>query len=646
MIIRELWSRIKASNKRLTTFEERWRQAEETTLAFLPEREVDKIRRVAREGGLPQYTTIQVPYTYAVLMAAHTYFTSVFLGRNPVLQYTGRHGEPMQSVQAVEALLDYQMLVGQMLGPIYTWLYDAGKYGMGVIGTYWDERFENISSISEQEEIDPVFGTPTGKKIKIRETRRARVYSGNRVYNVQPWDFLFDVRFPVREFQRGEYAGVRRKLGWNEVKRREAQGYYTNVQFLTKGDTFDTQREQLGTEQLQRPEDDQPFSGAEITAMQLNHPTEVGTYEMCIELIPSEWRLGSSSFPEKWMFTCNQDASVLLGAQPHGAFHCKFPYNVLTIEPEGYGLIPRGMPTTLKPIQETIDWLLNSHFYNVRAALNNKVVVDPSRVVMKDVLDPLPGGVIRLKPEAYGTDSRLAMHQMQVADVTRTHLADLQMMYGMGERTVGVNDQIMGMLATGGRKTATEIRTSTSFGVNRLKTISEYMSATGFDPLSQMLLQNTQQYYDEEQKFRIAGDLATSAGASFMVVTPDIITGFYNYVPVDGTLPIDKYALASLWKELMVQVRQMPDIALQYDFGRMFEWVAQLAGLKNITQFRTQVVPDPQLLMQAKLGNVVPMTNGRPPKNRGASSGVPGGGFNVPGGALNPDQIPGIGPVL
>lgn len=289
------------------------------------------------------------------------------------------------------------------------------------------------------------------------------------------------------------------------------------------------------------------------------------------------------------------------------------------------------MPETLQPIQNTIDWLINSHFYNVRAALNNKFVVDPSKVVMKDVLDPLPGGIVRLKPGAYGTDTKNVMTQLPIMDVTRTHLQDLQMMYGMGERTVGVNDQIMGMLNTSGRKTATEIRTSTSFGVNRLKTIAEFFSATGWAPMSQVLLTNTQQYYDEVQKYRIAGDLAMSAGQNFMMVAPENIVGSYDYVPVDGALPVDKFALANMWREMMVQVRQMPDVAMQYDFGRMFEWVAQLAGMKNITQFRVEVMPDPMLIQQMKMGNSIPLGKSRGSRPPSAS------------GVSEPGQVPGMG---
>jgi hypothetical protein len=468
---------------------------------------------------------------------------------------------------------------------------------------------------------------------KIKSSRRLPTYAGNTCFNLQPWDFIFDVSFPIKDFQRGEYCGMRRTLSWNECKRREAQGYYMNLDKIPKSGQRSEDYAGHGSSELNRPDSNEEWvRDAEFAdGLGTNHPQLVRVYELFVELVPKEWGLGESDFPEKWVFTVTQDFSVLIGAQPHGAYHCKYPFHVLVIEPEGYGLVPRGMPKTLEPIQNTIDWLINSHFYNVRAALNNKYVVDPSRVVMKDVLDPLPGGIVRLKPEAYGTDTRLPMTQLSVVDVTQNHLRDLQMMYGMGERTVGVNDQIMGMLNSGGRKTATEIRTSTSFGVNRLKTIAEYFSIIGFAPLAQQLISNTQQYYDGSQKFRIAGDMILNAGQNFMEVTPESIMGFYDFVPVDGALPMDRFAQANLWREMMAQVRQMPEIAMTYDFGRMFEWVAQLAGMKNITQFKVQIMPDEMLIQQARMGNTVPLGGNRPARRPGAS------------GNTEPGQVPGMG---
>ena len=87
-----------------------WRRNEENFIAYMPEKDVDKQRRNLREvGGEPQFTTLRIPFDYAVLMSAHTYWTSVFLGRSPVLQYEGRSGAGEDGVLAVEAMMNYQI---------------------------------------------------------------------------------------------------------------------------------------------------------------------------------------------------------------------------------------------------------------------------------------------------------------------------------------------------------------------------------------------------------------------------------------------------------------------------------------------------------------------------------------------------------
>lgn len=649
MLIQEIRRRVLFWEAGVSTSIEKWRKAEDTTLMAIPEREVDAVRRVARDGGLPQYTTIQVPYSYAVVMAAHTYLTSVFLGRDPVFQYTGRHGESQQAVQALEALVAYQVLVGRILPYIYTWLYDSLKYGVGIVGTWWDERIEMVTTIQEQPELD-AMGNPVGKPKKYQITQPVRTYAGSRVYNVQPQSFIWDVRHTLREFQAGEFCGERRKLGWNEIIRRQKAGYYTNVDQISQGtgrEVFSGIDDNLSN--LERPETWISDYAGPSSSKKPPHPLMVEVYQVCWEVIPNEWRLSGSDFPEKWVFTVTSDWKTLLGAQPLGAKHCRFPYSVAPLEPEGYGITTRGLPEVLKDVQQTIDWLVNSHFYNVRAALNDRFIVDPSRVVMKDVLDPLPGKIIRLRPEAYGTDVKLAAAQFPTSNVTQGQIAtDMPMMFGIGERAGGVNDQIMGMLAAGGRKTATEVRTSTSFGVNRLKTTAEFLSCTSFDPLSMMMVTNTQQYYDMELMFRIAGDTLMSSGRSMqmmpgtppmqtpgsILVTPKDIEGFYDFVPVDGTFPIDRYAQVELWKELFQTILTVPMIGMQYDLAGIFSWVAQLAGLKNISQFKLQVTPDQILAAQLAQGNSIPL-NGA---GAGGASKPPGTNAHGLNGANKPPQ--------
>jgi hypothetical protein len=280
------------------------------------------------------------------------------------------------------------------------------------------------------------------------------------------------------------------------------------------------------------------------------------------------------------------------------------------MEPEAYAFSSRAMTDVLGPLQDAMDWLFNAHMYNVRKVMNDQFVVDPSRIVLGDLLDPLPGNIIRLKRAAYGSDPKQAITQLNVVDVTTRHIQDMMTIHEFAQRAVGVTDQIMGMLDTGGRKSATEIRTSSTFGVNRQKTVAEYFSAMGFSPLASILIQSSQQYYDVERMMKIAGDLMLDAGRGLINVTPEAIAGSYDFVPVDGTLPIDRYAQAMMWKELLAGMASMPSVMMQYDVSRIFAWVAQIAGLKNITRFRLQVQPDEALIAAAQMGNVVPMRPG------------------------------------
>lgn len=600
-ILHGVRGRIKASKDALGSKHTQWRQAEEAALAYLPERAIDAKRRAVREAGKPIYTTIQIPYTYAVLMASHTYWTTVFMSRSPVLQFTGRHGEAESQIQALEALIDYQVQVGGMIAPWYIWLHDVGKYGVGIIGDFWDEQFANVAQIVEEEEA--IFGVlKTGRMKKRKVTQRVRGYTGNRIYNIRPFDFFPDTRLPMHRFQEGEYAAVYNEAGWNTILKRAELGLYMNLDRIPRRSGVGGREE--GSAQLELP------GAASLSVFDRRPQDVVKFHETAVELVPNDWFLGSSKTPEKWVFTTTSDFTVVMGAQPLGLLHDKFPYHVIVFEPEGYALAGRGIPEVLKPVQNTMDWLINAHFYNVRKALNDQFIVDPSRIVMKDAQEPLPGGLIRLKPSAYGTDPSLAMKQLQVVDVTANHMRDLREILAIGERTIGVSDAILGAIPQGGRKTATEVRTSSTFGINRLKTAAEWFSAQGWGPMSQMLVQNSQQLYDEQIKFRIAGDLMEEAGARFVEVNPEAIQGFYDFVPVDGTLPVDRFAQANLWRELFGQLRNFPEVAAKYDLARIFAWVAQLAGLKNINQFRVQVQDDELLSREAERGNIVPLPTG------------------------------------
>lgn len=581
-----------------------WADNEDIYQAYIPEKEADADRRIKRESsGESSFRTIALPYSYATLLSAHTYYTSVFLARSPVIQVSGRHGESQQSEMAIEALLDYQITTGGNLVPLYCWLLEPGKYGIGWLGHHWDK--EEVTVVNYRDEPETKFGFKTGRINRVPVESTVIGYNGNRCFNLRPQDAFPDHRLPANKFQEGEYFIRYTELGMHRVKQRASQGYYYNIATAARQSAGKLDRD-TGSPRTQLPNED---IGDFDYRKDEKEPLYLKLHEFYWDVVPSEYGLSKSNKLQKWVFTIANE-KVIIGAQPLGLASNKYPFDILEHEIDAYSVFKRGLLEVMDPLNKTMEWLFNTHFYNVRAALNNQLVVDPSRIVMKDFENPEPGRLLRLKPIAYGTDARQAVSQLAVGDVTGGHLRDAGIVSEMLQRVSGVNDQIMGMME-GGRKTATEVRSSTTFGVNRMKTNCEYFSAMGFAPLTQKLIQSTQQLYDMERKFKMVGNLAQWS-QKYMQVTPEQIAGFYDFVPVDGTLPVDRFAQANLWQQILQGLNAMPMVGQSYDIPKIFAYVAQLAGLKNIDQFRIQTMPNDVLQNEIQKGNMVPIAEGNP----------------------------------
>ena len=647
-ILERLNARKRFAWRKLRTKHERWRRDEERHRAYVKVSEADALRSADRDDGVPQYTTLEVPYTYGLLMAAHTYFTSVVLGRTPILQYLPNHGAVGGSEQAVEALMDYQTRIGGHLVPHFLWFLDALKYGVGVVGRYWDHERVRVSQIVEVNQTFAGFEI-AGKRKKERRTVEVDGYVGNRVYNIRPQDFFWDVRQNLSSFQKGEFAGRYLEISWNDLLIGENDDRYFNLAAVRRMSgpglmhTTDSERD-TGSDQLERADLNDQEVGLGATQIK-DEPGNSPAYEIVVNLVPFDWSLGKSRLPEKWVFTVVKE-SIIVGAQPLGEFSNKYPYEAMEYEIDTHQLYKRSFIEILNPLGDALTWMMNSHFFNVRKALNNMFVYDPMRIEGKDFKDPQAGLGIRLKPAAYGSDINTVIKQFQTQDVTRSHVADMNVLTGLMQRVVGVNDAIMGAMSQGGRRTASENRTSTGFGVNRLKTQVEYMSHMGFGPLANQNLQASQQFYDLERTFRIAGDLLPG-GPQDILVTPEEITGLYDFVQVDGTMPVDKFAMATLWQQLMTQMVTIPGLAATYDFASIFAYTAQLAGLKNVQRFKLNWQDPDDLQRMALQQQVVPANE------------VANGGTGTAGGDGSPDtnpaaadngrlatvtQLPGVGP--
>lgn len=616
-----------------------WQAIDKFCDFVIPEKDADAIRRSDREAGNPQYTTLQIPYSYAQMLTAHTYFSSVLLGRNPIWQVMGQHGEGEMNIKAMEALLDYQTMNGEHLGPLYIWLMDIAKYGIGVMMTHWDK---DIGYVSQLEEVPVSIGGELilGKTEMRRKVTEVHGFEGNRLSNVSLYDVLPDPRVGIAKIQKGEFFGRLIRINWNSYLQGTIEKRYYNREVVEK-QLKNANASGLIAGLFEQDRDENP--GMVNQAYQHNRSSLVSQlpgFEMTVEIIPSEWGLGPTERPEKWQFTVLDDR-VIIESRPLGCLHNQFPFTVGELEMDGYKRFPRGYIEMGAPMNNVLDWLINSHFYAVRKDLNGSMIYDPSKVVAADLLRNTPGSRIRLHPNAYGQDVRTAVHMLSGGpSLTGTHLRDTDLIMTMMQRVLGVSESGMGALPMSSRRTATEVRSSSAASVTRLKTLTEFLGSTAFTPLARMLVKNSQQYYQAEKKLLIAGDQVSNPGG-FIDVTPDMIAGSYMYSPVDGSLPVDRFAQVTMWTQLFTQMQRMPQLAMEYRIGDIFAWVAQLAGLKNIKQFKVQVLPpgaglDPNGASYGQL-------RGGQPNGSGGPAGFSGGGSGqAPVIPLAP-QAPGMG---
>ena len=630
-------SLVKLSDDKLADRIEAWRDAEKTNQSYIPAADVERKANVGTKAESTGFTQIHVPYSYAMQMAAHTYLSSVFLGRSPVFQFQGRNGQGQDQVLAAEAIVDYQLQAGGIYTKQYFWLNDILQYGVGVQSILWDEEVQSITSYEEQPILNN--GVPVIGADGLPETEEKEVvneypgYKGHKSINTRPKDFICDPRVGWADFQNGEFCGQRTRVAWHEIMHGASRGKYFNVEALEKNPVNSKQHELEG---------DNPAL-IETSDTQLSQPMKskdfVNLKEIYVRLVPSAWGLGSNDVPEIWVITLANDV-VIIGANPSGWIHGMFPYIVQPMELDAYGMSSRGFPEIGLPLEQSMNWLVNSHMFNVEKAVNNEYIFDPTAIVTKDFLDPRPGKRIRLRPSAYGKDIRGLVHQFNQVDATRTHLQDMQVVEGLFQRVFGINDQMLGALASG-RKTATEIRSASGFGLNRMKVLAEFISANGFSQLGKMLLSGSHQMYDEGMKLRIAGDLGAN-GSEYLQFDPASIAGEFDMVSVDGTLPVDRFAMTAMWKELIMGMQQMPQVAGRYDLAGIFAWTAKMGGLKNIDTFELKPEDNQKLMEEVQRGNMVNANEAGVADEIGRAVGGAGGGS---GGVSGAPTISGVGSV-
>lgn len=603
-LLRYLVSRIDYSEDEMSKFYSRWQSNELRLQAHINLSSKEQALQDENDANMePNAVPIVVPFGYAAISTLTTYMVNTFASRRPMFTVGAHRGEDWDRARNMEVVLQQQADHNFLLKEFWKNFNDIGTYGAGIMRPEWVV----IEKMRTRRQGGGPFNLGAVSTVRAPQV----VYEGNEVNTIDPFFFFPDPRVAMADVaDKGEFVWWRDFISRLELRRSDDYDY---VDRIPRG-LPPTRRGGISVRnwKARGASIDEQVMGRGEAQIHLEHDFVQIDQGTCW-IIPDEFGLSSSTEIELWYFTIGNKKQII-EAMRFDMDHEKHPVAVAEPYGLGHGFGHAGPADYVGPIQDMMSWLLNSHIANTRTAINNMWIVDPHRVVMQDLKKPGAGKVIRLKKTALGQDVRTALFQLPVNDVTRGHIADADLMMQLGQMLLAINENIMGQPQQGGRKTASEVRISGQAALSRLSTTTRVTSAQQISPLTEMMALNTQQFISEEYYYIVTG----MDGAKASIRAEDL-DGELKYPIHDGSLPLDKFALLEVWKELLLGTAQSEQLSMQYDVAKIFEHVAELAGATNIEDFRRdpqgqsgvnmQLMPNDQFDREKQAGNVVPISS-------------------------------------
>ena len=584
-----------------------WREIDKTLTTYVPLKDVeDQLKK--KDSSKP--VSIVFPYSYSMLEALLTYLSMAFF-QDPVFQYEGVEDDDTVGAMLMELVIRLHCIKSKVVLNLHTMLRDSLSYGVGITIPGWAKRFGRKpikSSIITQ--------SPLGEDTQYQtEMIESLLFEGNDLSNIDPYMWLPDPSVASSEIQKGEFIGwIDRDNYMNLLsdEKNNNAGLF-NVKYLK------SKKDKRSTFALDQSDRQTKHGGpTNLSRSMTNSTNPVDIIKMYINLIPKDWKLSENDAPEKWYFELAAD-DVIICCERADHNHGMYPVSVASPEFDGYSITPIGRMEVLYGLQHTLDFLFNSHVSNVRKAINDMLIVDPYLVNMEDLRDPQPGKLIRLRRPAWGRGVDKVVQQLQVNDITRLNISDSSYITGWMDRISGADQSMQGAQRQGGpeRLTAGEFQGTRGSAISRLQRIAMIIGVQAMQDIGTMFAVHTQQYMSQNTYVSIVGRYADQLAKTFgtktkVPVTPYDLAINYDLIVRDGSIPGGNFSDA--WIEMFKVIGTTPELAQQFDVSRIFMYIAQQMGAKNVEDFRRnmnqvqgQMMPDQQVAQQAQAGNLVPM---------------------------------------
>lgn len=571
-----------------------WRKIDNVLTAYI---RLDDTEKDLQDLDDRRPMSIIFPNSYAILETLLTYMAMAFLG-DPIFQYEGVSPEDTIGAILLEQVIRQQCYRLKAGLALHTGFRSSFAYGLAPMVPYWFTH----------------RGMRTLRGADGSRYREDRIlFEGNKYSAIDPYRYLPDPNVAADNVQEGDYVGWYDTQTLLSLLNEEATNpNLFNVKYLQH---ITERTSALFREDESGRKDKVEQSVVIVPDEKVESP--VGIYHMYATLIPKEWKLGTSEYPEKWYFRVGAD-EIILSAQPLDMDHNMYPVSTMAPESDGYSNTPVARMEVLYGMQHLGDWLLNSHITNVRKSINNMIVYDPYLLNSKDFKEEDKGGLlVRTRRPAWGRGVEHTFAQLKVDDITRGNVADSVYIGDLMKQTGATNDPMSGALRKGGpeRLTKGEFQGTMSGGISRLERIARLLSMQGLQDLAYMSASNVQQMMEQDTYVATVGrwqkELIAEYGADQkrIKVSPFELLIDYDVMAKDGSIPGGNFTES--WIELFRTALEGREVmGDKLDYYRIFKHIARNMGAKNVSDFEkvqvaTATLPDEQVMNEKQKGNVI-----------------------------------------
>lgn len=524
------------------------------------------------------------PLTWSTLQTIVAYMMQVFVAREYVFDVSSPDPSKLAAAKRVQEKLQSEFVESKGVEQFWRWFTAAFTFGVAAVEVSWEEREAQRTVLRPAEET---VGAAQGVEGRYtRSSENAIVFQGNTLSALDPFNTFYDPSVPLADAaDKGDYLFTREWPSKIKVKRAIAAGliekpwketWKTSVSADYVSEEHLRDRvSSISSKNRKRMQ----FDRGSAYIVPADYWSETTLREMGIE---------DADTPQLWFFIIGNKSQILY-ANPFDNDHQSHPFVVYEPLGDGVSTDPLGLHDLIGSLENTADFLVNSRIAGTRTALNQKILYNPALVDL-DKLTQTDGGLyIPMKRSALATDPKLGLLDFTPKNPAGDNFTDLQLIVRIADMITGMNDNVRGMPNSGGRKSATEVRTTVQQSGGRQSVNAMRASSQALGSMGKMMVMNNVQFLDES----FEQELYDNGGNPNEKISLQDFASPFTFPVHDGMMPLDKVGLLQQWAGLFQTIAGDQELRQGYDMDAMFKQLALFSGVQDVGTFRRKEEPAP-----------------------------------------------------